>query len=206
MGRPRRNTNPLRGALLGLVARAPRSGYDIVKCFDRTLAHVWSVHHTQVYPELTGMEAQGLIVAGPPGSRGRREYSITAQGRKELRRWLYSEPIDRSFSRNEPMLRAFFLGFLPPDDAKAFLAAERDLHRETLALFDEDAASDGPEAPGGWTGAIVLEGGRRYERMMIRWLTWAIDEVDRLAPIHGWQAGATEGDVQKSRRRSYGMP
>ena len=171
---------PLRGALLGLIAHRPMSGYDLAKVFDDTLANAWSAKHSQIYPELAAMTEAGLLSARDAGTRRRKEYRITARGRRELERWLVETPVEPRIARNEAVLRSFFLGFMPAAAAKAFLAGERRRHEERLdRLLARGREPDSPES--GWTGMIALEGGLRYERMMIDWLVWAEREVDRRA-------------------------
>jgi DNA-binding PadR family transcriptional regulator len=62
----------LRMALLGLLSvKGPASGYDLAKKFELSLNHVWQAGHTQIYPELVKMAADGLVDAGSEGARGR---------------------------------------------------------------------------------------------------------------------------------------
>ena len=170
---------PFRGALLGLIARRPMSGYDLTKAFDKTIGHVWSAKHSQIYPELAAMLADGLVKVRPAGTRGRKEYSLTPKGRSALKRWLTEAPPQPALGRNEALLRVFFLGYLPVADAQAFLRSERDRHIAQLELFLEDRATGRTDPVGGWTGGIALEAGIRYEKMMVGWCEWAIAEIER---------------------------
>lgn len=81
----------LRHALLAILTVEPMTGYDLVKYFDGTVAFVWSAPHSQIYPELRRMEADGLVEATvvPRGQRAqKRVYEITETGVEELRRWV----------------------------------------------------------------------------------------------------------------------
>ena len=42
----------LRYAMLGLIQRAPATGYDISKAFSGRLGSIWGARHSQIYPEL----------------------------------------------------------------------------------------------------------------------------------------------------------
>ena len=172
--------SPLRGALLGLIARGPKSGYDLAKIFDATLANVWSAQHSQIYPELAAMADEGLVSVRPAGSRRRKEYSLTASGRRAFSEWLTERPRAR-IARNEALLRCFFLGYMPLEDARELLDAEIRRHEAQLEIYVEDQASGLLDTPRGWTGRIALEAGVRYERMMIDWLNWAHAEVGKYA-------------------------
>jgi PadR family transcriptional regulator, regulatory protein AphA len=81
--------------LLGLL-RTPASGYDLRAAFQQSVRHIWSAELSQIYPALDRMTRRGwLRRTQAPSKRGppRRLYSITAEGRKELRRWLDCGPI-----------------------------------------------------------------------------------------------------------------
>lgn len=157
------------------------SGYDLAKVFDSTLANVWSAKHSQIYPELATMLDEGLVEVREAGNRRRKEYVITDRGREELVRWLTESPPAVGIVRHEALLRTFFLGFLTLEEAQTLLRRERDRHARQLEVHLEDQATGGgPVNINGWTGGIPLEAGVRYERMMVEWAEWALDEVERL--------------------------
>ena len=83
----------LRHAALGLLARGPASGYDLLKVFEASMANVWPATQSQLYGELNKLAETGLIVVTQFGPRGRKEYAITDAGRAELQRWL-TRPVD----------------------------------------------------------------------------------------------------------------
>lgn len=81
----------LRHALLAILTAEPMTGYDLVKYFDGTVAHVWSAPHSQIYPELKRMERDGLVDVDvvPRGERAeKRVYIINDSGLAELKTWL----------------------------------------------------------------------------------------------------------------------
>ncbi|MFN8020210.1 MAG: PadR family transcriptional regulator [Acidimicrobiales bacterium] len=168
----------LRHALLGLLAERPASGYELTKHFELSLANVWSAKHSQIYPELVRMAADGWVEAGEEGARGRRDYRITPAGRAELRRWLTEVEPDRA-SRNEAMLRIFFLGSLDDHEASAYLRREAEAYRSSSAALDRlDGAIPWDEGTGDRMGRIALEQGRRWSRMMADWADWAAEQID----------------------------
>jgi DNA-binding PadR family transcriptional regulator len=155
------------------------SGYEMTKHFEYPLAHVWTATHSQIYPELARLVADGLIRESERGPRGRKTYAITAAGRAELRRWLLGPRPDRG-TRNEGVLRAFFLGGVRPDEAESYLRSEAEHHRGQLAVLQADKAL-GPfgEKSDTWTGGLVLELGIRYEELLAEWAEWAADQIRR---------------------------
>jgi len=81
----------LKHALLALLTARPMTGYQLAKQFDVSVTFVWHAPHSQIYPELRRLEADGLVSAEavPRGSRAtKRSYSITEAGREELERWV----------------------------------------------------------------------------------------------------------------------
>lgn len=111
----------LRFALLAaLSAGPPRTGYDLVRIFDRSVGNVWHAPHTQIYPELRRMEAEGLLdsVEVPRGpSATKREYRITDRGLTVLRE-LASTPAEPSPEKDSYRLKAAYLEFADPDGAR----------------------------------------------------------------------------------------
>jgi DNA-binding PadR family transcriptional regulator len=76
----------LRYALLGLLTAGPASGYDLTKRFDRSVGYAWHAGHSQIYPEMAKLCAEGLVeVAEEAGPRGRKTYTITGAGLESLR-------------------------------------------------------------------------------------------------------------------------
>jgi DNA-binding PadR family transcriptional regulator len=95
-------------AILGLLAFAPMSGYDIRREIDFSIGHFWSESFGQIYPALRELAAEGLI-RPRPGTTGRerRVYEITAKGRRALLAWR-AEPPRPAPVRNELLLKLFF--------------------------------------------------------------------------------------------------
>ena len=115
----------LRHALLGLLAEAPMSGYDLLKRFEHSLSRVWPARHNQIYTELKHLLDRSWIEQVDYGPRGRKIYAITEAGQDEVRRWLREEegPVDHGL-RFEPLLRANFLWLLKPQEARDYLKRE----------------------------------------------------------------------------------
>ena len=51
----------LKYALLGSLADQPRTGYELLKHFEQSLAYAWPASHSQIYPELARLLEDGLI-------------------------------------------------------------------------------------------------------------------------------------------------
>jgi PadR family transcriptional regulator, regulatory protein AphA len=169
----------LRHAALGLLARAPASGYDLLRVFEASMANVWPASQSQLYGELNKLADAGLIEVTDVGPRGRKEYAITDAGRAELRRWLMS-PQDDPLIRSAQLLRVFLLDQLPRDEAREYLEslrAETDSeYRRYELIRDTVDWSGGDEA---FFGRAALENGLRFTRMRSEWASWVLAELDK---------------------------
>lgn len=122
-------------AVLGMLALRPWTPYELTQQFVRSLAYCWPVSERQLYTEPERLVAAGYAKARTTGKerRARREYTITAAGRAELRRWLTTAPAPpRTF--NEPLLRVLFADQGEPADlVQALTALRADIHEQMRA-------------------------------------------------------------------------
>jgi DNA-binding PadR family transcriptional regulator len=167
----------LRYALVGLLASQPSSGYELTKRFAVSMAHVWPAGHSQIYPELARLVADGLIEQTEEGARGRKTYAATPAGVAELREWMRSTEPDYG-CRSDAQLRDFFLWAIPPDEAVAHVGRDADVYRRRLAELEDigqtvDWAADGPAR----AARLTLELGLRHYRMLVEWADWAAAEI-----------------------------
>lgn len=98
-------------AILGILAPAPRHGYDLKRAFDEKLGDFWSVNVGQIYTTLDRLQAEGLVQNISDGDDGdRKMYAITEAGRLEFDDWrtraLKAEP---RVLRDELFLRVLFM-------------------------------------------------------------------------------------------------
>jgi PadR family transcriptional regulator, regulatory protein AphA len=166
----------LRHALIGVLADEPRTGYGLLKHFEQSLAYAWPAGHSQIYPELARLLADGLIHQTGTGPRGARVYEATPAGVEAVRRWLHTPP-DRRV-RSDAALRIFFLWLLEPGEAAAFLRGERDRLQILLAEYERIEAEEVPRRPKQRAYRIALVGGLMTTRARIEWAEWALREVE----------------------------
>jgi DNA-binding PadR family transcriptional regulator len=135
--------------ILGMVSKQPRSGYEIKAAVDGTTRFFWAASYGQIYPELRRLSEAGLVEGtdSPTGGRRRTVYAITADGEEELKAWLRQPP--RTFEmREEGLLKLFFAGVLPPEEAVPILRGMREhrlaVNAQLRAMEPEAAAKDDP--------------------------------------------------------------
>jgi PadR family transcriptional regulator, regulatory protein AphA len=168
----------LRYALIGLLAWRPSSGYELTKRFADSMAHVWPVSHSQIYPELARLLADGLIEQTEEGPRGRKTYAATPAGVAALREWMQSTEPDYS-RRSEADLREFFLWVIPPADALAYLERAANVYRSRLAELERIARMvDWTSTTANRATRLTVEKGLRNYRMLIDWANWATEEIN----------------------------
>jgi len=108
-------SNTTRYAVLGMLSAGPRSGYDIKKAIDSSIAHFWSESFGQIYPILRRLTADGFVRRRHEAQRGkpdRQVYSLTPRGREVLRAWLGQPARPESF-RSELLLKLFLGAQVP---------------------------------------------------------------------------------------------
>jgi DNA-binding PadR family transcriptional regulator len=102
-------------AVLALLAmEGERSGYDLAKLVEKSIAHVWAPARSGLYAVLPRLERAGLAshrVVAQAGRPDKRLYSITPAGRKALDTWLEAvEP-----GAGESFFLKLFVGGLSSD-------------------------------------------------------------------------------------------
>ncbi len=180
-------TDNTRYALLGMLSAGPRSGYDIKKAVDGSIAHFWSESFGQIYPILRRLAADGLVRRRHETQRGkpdRHVYSLTPRGRDALRAWLGQPARPESF-RSELLLK-LFLGRLAPAEAslahlRQFQERQRAL-RETYAEIERrlrHSHARHPELPY-WL--MTLHYGQRRAEALSGWADDAVKTLRRHTP------------------------
>ncbi|MEV6731406.1 MULTISPECIES: PadR family transcriptional regulator [unclassified Streptomyces] len=167
----------LRHALLGLLSEHPASGYDLLKRFETSLANVWPATQSQMYTELSKLAEAELISVSAQGPRGRKEYTLTDEGLTELRHWLTETKPQRN-TRNDILLRVFFLNVITPDQARGYLTELMEMsEHEYEGLCRLADSIDWGDDPLSVNGKIALEYGRRFNAMRREWAAWAADQI-----------------------------
>ena len=170
-------------ALLGLVATAPMSGYDVHKVFDTTpLAH-FSSSPGAIYPALRRLERRGLLMAAldrRTETRPRRVYSLTEAGEESLNAWLH-QPVTRDDlirGSGSPILRFVFTeGRLSTEGVLTYL----DSYRQTLERYLEELHGHERQMPrdASLHAGLALEHGIRGYQSELEWVQWVTAKMKR---------------------------
>jgi DNA-binding PadR family transcriptional regulator len=159
--------SPTAYVILGMLRTTPKSGYEIKALVDKSTRFFWAASYGQIYPELRRLAKAGLIEGtdAPRDGRRRTVYKITAAGRKELRTWLREPPTVYEM-RDEGLLKLFFAGALPPQEAVKTLRAMREQRLVVVERLREIEPS--AMAAGGFP-LMVLRGGIEFNEMLADW-------------------------------------
>ncbi len=166
----------LRYALLGSLADRPRTGYELLKHFEQSLAYAWPASHSQIYPELARLLDEGLIEQSDTGPRNSKTYAVTQAGLDDIRRWLRESEPERRV-RSDAALRTFFLWLLDPSEAEHQLASERAYWQGVLDEYRRIQDEPTGHNKKARTFRIALEGGIRLVEARLAWLDDAIAEI-----------------------------
>lgn len=154
--------------LLGLLADAPSTGYDLARAIHEELDPVWRAELSQIYPALGRLRRAGYVVLrvlGPHRGPRRNLYRVTAAGRRELRRWV-AEPGPAPRAKDEALSRIAFLDQLPPPERRAAILGQE------VAIAEEIRRLRAGRVPRGYRsharrGAVErLESVRRFLRAL----------------------------------------
>jgi DNA-binding PadR family transcriptional regulator len=158
--------------ILGLLAIAPMTGYDLKRHFESTVGHFWAADKAQIYRTLAQLVTDGhaevRTVAGS-GAPDRQEHHLTAAGRAALGRWLGS-PLERQVERDPFLARVFFGADLDDDGLLALFHQRRAAAEEQLARFERMRAEAGTADRGARLRLATLDNGIAHLRTELAWL------------------------------------
>ncbi len=133
-------------ALLGLLEKGPRHGYDLYQELSRPdgMAAVWRLKQAHLYAILARLEQDGYMTASleaqeprPP----RKVYDLTAEGRSAFQEWMET-PLPRGRQlRNEFLAKLYFAEGEGQETVRRLVAAQR----RACAGWDEAKPAMGQE-------------------------------------------------------------
>jgi DNA-binding PadR family transcriptional regulator len=176
-------TNQTEYALLGLLADAPATGYDLRKLVDQRLSHFWHESLGHIYPILARLAGKGWVRRRvKPGKRrlARHEYEITADGLAALEAWFW-EPAEPVPPRNDLLLKVFLGRRAPPGALAEHVAAYRAQRAQDLAMLMEISrllakeAADSPDYPH-WD--MTLRAGIHAAKAALSWCDETLSRLD----------------------------
>jgi len=158
--------------VLGLLAEGERSGYDLLKRAEGSVAHMWSPAKSQLYAVLPRLVEAGLARRRNVRQQGRPDkqlYRLTPAGRGAIRDWL-ERTAPKSW--DELLLKVFFAKL---GSRRALLQHLED-YREVQLEFLEAYEAIRPKTR---YGALTLRYGLALMPVRLEWLDEAMKELSR---------------------------
>ena len=175
-------------ALLGLLARRERTGYELAQLMRVPIGFMWHARHSQIYPELARLEKSGLArhtLVRQAVRPDKKRYRITPAGRAAVRAWI-SSPLTESLARDEFSLRVFSMWLAPKARATALLKEQLARHEALLKRHEEvelgartHLSLKGRLGEMHFANYATLRAGVSYERHVVEWLRWLLGELAR---------------------------
>ncbi|MEU0533300.1 PadR family transcriptional regulator [Amycolatopsis tolypomycina] len=165
------------------------SGYDLAKGFDASVANFWAATPQQLYRELDGMAADGLVQARLVRQERRpdkRLFSLTEAGQRELHAFTARPPrpsvirdellvqVQAVDAGDEPAVRRALAERMTRAEAK--IARYERLRARLLDGRFEDDYLAGAERIGPY---LTLMRGLSFERENLRWCEQSLKVLDR---------------------------
>jgi PadR family transcriptional regulator, regulatory protein AphA len=197
-----RRENKSRYAILGLLSMRPMSGYDVRKTIDASLGNFWSESYGQIYPILRRLVEEGMATRHTEPGEGRPDrhvYTITPEGKDELRAWLM-RPAESDVGRIEILLKLFFGWQLPPAESARQVERFREEHVTRLARYREIEQwlrTERRENPALPYWLVTLSYGRHVSQALLDWCGEALATLDSIDPGAAAEAGVPTHDTDQ---------
>ncbi|ELK47778.1 PadR family transcriptional regulator [Halobacillus sp. BAB-2008] len=139
----------LKYAILGLLSKEDKSGYDITAEFKGAIGQFWSAKHSQIYVELKKLLEENLIslyieMAG--AKLEKKMYHLTSEGEEELKKWLTTLPAEVETEKDTFALRMYFLKDIPENKRAEVFENQKKLRKDKLCeLKSEFQSLFGPD-------------------------------------------------------------
>lgn len=166
----------LKYAILGLLMRKNMSGYDLNKEFNSGLIEFWSAKHSQIYPELKKLVAEGLVefkieISGDILEK--KIYQITEKGKQEFLNWLHQDVEIEPTPKDVFRLRMYFSENLDSKDLLRLLDSQikqHDLKLKHLHDINDSFETVPIKGTVEFADYLVLQSAIMREDYYLKWL------------------------------------
>ena len=166
----------LKHALLGLLTKEPRHGYDLKSAFEAMLGGTWPLNIGQVYTTLARLERDGLVesqVVPQDLLPDRKVYSLTGAGREQLEHWLAEATVGSIRLKDEFFVKLLVHQLVGSDGSLALIWKQRQVYMQTLAQLTALRADPSLEPATG----LLVEGAILHVEADLAWLDLCEDKL-----------------------------
>ena len=136
-------------AILGLLNTRPMTGYDLKKIIQKSSYLYWSGNNNQIYKGLLHLQNEGLVTSQTEhqeGSPSKKIYTISEDGKQELRKWILESPKEPPEFKKEFLIQLACSGDLDVEEIITILnhykeSIEMKIIMETELLRRQDGLS-----------------------------------------------------------------
>lgn len=183
--------------LLGLLAVAPMSGYDLGQNIRTSVGFFWNESYGQIYPNLKALAAEGLVTSKTERQKGKPDrhiYSITKKGRQRLAAWLAVAP-QPEIPRNELLLKLFFGAQVPAEILIGYVEEMVERQRLLVLKFTEtdEAVSAQEQYPDTPYWKMAARFGQLELEAHLRWGEETLVELRKIAKQEQSQSESGKG-------------
>jgi PadR family transcriptional regulator AphA len=164
-------------AVLGLLTRGPKSGYDLKKAIEHSVGYFWGPAKSQIYAVLPRLVEAGNVTSRKVAQSQRPDkqvYRITPRGREALRDWIDRPPAEWPPERN-PLLLKLFFGELGSPELLLAHVRERRVEAERLKAELDELDENVRDRARDFYPRLTRRYGQLYADGIIRWAA----EVER---------------------------
>ena len=157
----------LKYALLALLAREPRHGYELKAAFEQMLGHTWQVNIGQIYSTLARLERDGLVACQEVPQDllpNRKVCRLTEQGRAALAEWLSRPSAPSARLRVDFYLKLLLARRTQAVDLTALIWQQRQTLLQALADLTPLLTADDEEL------RLLAEGLQLHLEADLKWL------------------------------------
>jgi DNA-binding PadR family transcriptional regulator len=166
----------LKFALLGLLARDPKHGYDLKNELEQALGGHWEINFGQIYTTLARLERDKRIqvASEDQDGRGKKTYRITPAGRRELAAW-FEEPVEKPRQMRDEFFIKLIVGKLAGETGTARII-DRQRQAYLTQLRDLTALAGHAGDP---NIELMVEGAILHLQADLRWLDLCEERHER---------------------------
>ncbi|MEX2392864.1 MAG: PadR family transcriptional regulator [Actinomycetota bacterium] len=161
-------------ALLGLLAKESRHGYELKTAFEELLGG--SINVGQVYTTLQRLERDDFVrseLIPQDLVPDRKVYDITPAGRAELDAWLNEPTAGPIRLRDELFVKVLIADLVDSTDVHLLITRQRQRHLQTMSELNALLATEELNRP----ARLIVEGAVLHAEADLRWLSLVEDAL-----------------------------
>lgn len=168
-------------AILGMLTFGAKSGYDLSKMVEQSIGHFFSPAKSQIYSELRRLVTLGFADVEHVNQTVRpnkRLYSITPEGRRELRAWLETSEVEPDTMKSPFLLKMFFGALISREVLISQVKQAHEQAQMELKVLEEveTQITGNPEF---FYPNLVLRFGLAHNRASVAWTEQVLRELEQ---------------------------